>query len=426
MTGRRALLLPLSVVLADCALGWAVFQCFAVMQGESGARLPLWWCMLWCSALLLLNLLFRRRGSSFNLVLLCDLVLAAAFAALTLLCVVSFSRPAMAVFAVLVLLTLSGRAVYGAFRPAGLSSQMVETDVMLFALLWLSLTGVTAGRTDVVCCALAAALSLAALVLRRLEHGGSGPVLSAAPAMSMLTVLLALALVLLAVFVLLRLSGSAVLPLAAAALSAVKAFFSALWHAFDAFVRWLVSLMGKESMSPLPAETASSSPVTVYNGSWLEIPPWLLPLLGVLAGCALLFLLFALLRRSRGRRLQKPSLSVPDAGRRERRERKKGVLRRALLALWEDLRLHALGFSLRGTPEGVLYCLERRARRRGCPRRPGESPRAFLSRLDTPADLRALCDCLDRRYYSSSASSTLSPAACRALRRAAVLPRRAG
>lgn len=96
-----------------------------------------------------------------------------------------------------------------------------------------------------------------------------------------------------------------------------------------------------------------------------------------------------------------------------------------LLAAWKTaLRTGRWLYRNRSTPAGVYFILERRCRRSPWRKRPGETPRMFLTRLSAAAlqdealqaDFRLLIPAVDAALYSDAAP-TLPAASARRLRR---------
>lgn len=213
--------------------------------------------------------------------------------------------------------------------------------------------------------------------------------------------------------------GQGVSILAGALLAAGKSLLAAL----DRFILWLASLLPQ----PAPGELPDMEPLP--SGGELIIsedpsPVLMAILLGIavlLASAAVLFLLHYF----RGHRL---GGKAPHSINRESIHRNRPSLlkwlRQLFSHLFDCLRLQVRILSMRGTPQELYHWLTRRARRLHCPRQPGETPAAFLHRLQKLAQedtdlsnaLEQLVQALNQSLYGR-VSAPLSAETVRYIRR---------
>jgi len=97
--------------------------------------------------------------------------------------------------------------------------------------------------------------------------------------------------------------------------------------------------------------------------------------------------------------------------------RKRNAMGRFLRDRYRAFLFRLTALRYRNTPAGLLVRLERLAKRQGAPRAPGESPRAFLARMDKNGRLIPLSRALDESFYGG-ARTTLTAVQCRTLYKA--------
>ena len=199
-----------------------------------------------------------------------------------------------------------------------------------------------------------------------------------------------------------------------AALRAAGSGLRAVGAVLESFFRWLSGLVRVEdNYGALPLEDPGARTTLTVTEAMTERtldPRILAAICGAILLAAVILLLLYMRKRAFTRSLG--AVSPSEAAVIRRRSGGPGELwarlKGALAFRWR-------AFCRRNTPGGLLIYTERAAKRKKKPRRPGESMRRFLARMDAPGGLAALADALDREYYGDG-RRTMSARSCRQTR----------
>ena len=410
MTDRAGFLAGLSESLTALCLWWVAAASLIMRSrgGTVGLLLPLG---LTLAFLVLFRLILTKPRP---VPVLTALVLAAAGAALAALILAAPGK--LTLLHLLVLAAGAGMAaglpLFTCLRRPELRRHLTWMDLLLMALL---LRFVAAGDGGI---AGADGLMAAVLLLDagsavglRMSAGGDDRDVPRAMGAALLAALV-LAGVVLALVALFSRSGA----LTDSLLTGLGGFFRSLGGAVTRFFQALAGKMKREEQfEALPVEQlpdlSDAAAQTGHTGAAAGGLGAAIVILALVAVAAVLLLV--LLRKKRAGLDRSQASAAPEA----LLTRTPGALGRRWQALLDRLRYRALCRRCRGTPAGTLAWLERRAKRRKCPRRTDESIRGFLTRLAPAGALSPLAEALERACYASGASA-LSPAQCHALRRA--------
>ena len=311
----------------------------------------------------------------------------------------------------------SGRAFYHAWSPPALSAQLLRVDGALACGACLLLLREGTGAKDLlwVIPPLVALNVVCAVALRVCPEEGKGTVLWGAPLRGALfSGGLAAALAVL-VLGLTRWLGGGSRAAVSAFFQGIKYLWLTFWGTVDRFFGWLAGLFPQEGSVELPPPETAPSSVPVPELSGEAMAP-MLPLFAALLAIAAAAVLVVLAVRLRRVRLRVQAQSVPWASGPVIRLRKAGLLRRRWAAFWAELRFCLMARRYANTPAGLLVWLERWGRRHKEPRRPGETIRAYLRRLDGSGGLDALAGALEAQFYGPC-DGGLTGQQCRRLRR---------
>ncbi len=309
----------------------------------------------------------------------------------------------------------AGLPLYYTLKRPKVLAHLTQLDVLIGALLLLLLTKDALGIDDGTVALTVLVLFLdaaAAIGLRMTEDGGAAGGSAFKASMAALFCAAALALVIGLLSLLFSRSGAVTGGL----LHAISAFFAAVGGGIERFLARLTARFARrETFDTLELDMDIPSVAaleTAQEPMGFSVNTTALGIGLILVVLAAAVLAAVLLRRRRAVRT-----TVIAAA-----EAEEGVSRSGGTAgvLWQRLRaalaFRWTAFRCRDTAPGILVTAERLARRRRIPRRTGESPRAFLTRLDPTGGLNDLADALDARFYGG-VENPLGKKRCRELRR---------
>ena len=289
-----------------------------------------------------------------------------------------------------------------AMEPPKLSHLILCLDLSLILLVlftgYLSLTGAST------LWGLPIAAGCAAAILGIISHRTGSQMGARGWGMVALMFLVIFALVWLLVSFAAAPAGQGLVALWSAAVAGVKLIGNLIWK----ILLFLCSLMpmGEEGILPLEPGTASLPEAAQESA---EANPAVLIVLAVLCAALGLVLLVWLLRQLGKLRIGgKAARAMPAAPLRRRVSLLAGLKR--LLTSWRRwIHLRLLLWRMRDMPAGVYYCLVRRCRSGPWRKKPGETPRDFLLRLQCGADpelstaLEELITAVDESLFGRSA-----------------------
>ena len=308
----------------------------------------------------------------------------------------------------------AGLPLYYTLKRPKVLSHLTQLDVLIGALLLLLLTkdalGIDGGTVALT--VLVLFLDAAAAIGLRMTEDGSAAGGAFKASITALICAAALALVIGLLSLLFSRSGAVTGGL----LHGIGAFFAAIGGGIERFLARLTTRFARrdtfdtlELDMDIPSAAALE---TAQEPMELSVNTTALGIVLVVVVLAAAVLAAVLLRKRRA--VRTTVLAAAEA--------EEGVSRSGGTAgvLWQRLKaalaFRWTAFRCRDTAPGVLVTAERLARRRRVPRRVGESPRAFLTRLDPADGLADLADALDARFYGG-AEAPLGKKRCRELRR---------
>ena len=152
-----------------------------------------------------------------------------------------------------------------------------------------------------------------------------------------------------------------------------------VWRFLNFLLYWLASLFPDVS-GELMAEPAPEIVVTDEMTEELQLPPWVLAVLGAVGICIIAAVLIYLLFRLRKLRLGGKTVGVAGGIVERKRPSFSSWLRRVWAALCERVRFLYVTIVMRGSLQELYLYLKRAGRRLDCRQKPGETPCAFVRR----------------------------------------------
>lgn len=203
-------------------------------------------------------------------------------------------------------------------------------------------------------------------------------------------------------------------------------FLKLAWRTLERVLYWLMMLL-PETDGELLAEPPPEMIMVEEMPEEMQLPPWLLTLLGIVGICIVAALIGYILFRLRKLRLGGKTVGSKGAA----VERKKlpfgRWLRNVLTALRNRLWILYASVTMRGSPQELYLYLERVGRRLDCRQQPGETPCAFVRRAaqvtaesaepDLPQALETLARTLGACLYADEEPEPLSRETVRCIRR---------
>ena len=328
---------------------------------------------------------------------------------------------------------LTARAFFFVRTPIPMEKSISGWDLSLFFAIFFLTFQAGVGLSFVYSLPLlaAAAVGLLAIMAQRFSDLGSASVrgrFRGLPVVAAVTCVIAAAAALF-----LRFAADPVSRGAAAAGRAGLLVLKAVGHALYRVLLLLASLFPTDSASaPLPETPAISQAPQMTD---VSLSPTALMILGGIALTAAAVLILFLLLRFRRVTFGGRAAAGPSGAVRRSRVSLSAWLGRLAAALRARLAFWRSAAARRGTPQFLYWRLTRKARRLGLPKRPAETPCAFLRRLGRtlPADtapevlesLELLERALAQALYSPTEPGAFPAARARCLRRELrALPRR--
>ena len=315
-----------------------------------------------------------------------------------------------------------GRSLHTVLRRVELSDHLAHVDVLFIVLLALllirssDLMDISVGTVLTALCVLPVEIA-SAVGLRMTERGSPGAREVTRACLISLGTFVGVLLLSFGLSALLSGSGD----LTDAVLRGVERFFVGIGKGLEGFFRRLAMLAAvEETYEALPTEEMASVAALEQSASGGGGGSSLWPL-AIGLGILLLGLgVAAVLLLRRTRLGGETTVRIDAAGAETCGDR--GLFARLWRQWRAALAFRAECFRKRDTAEALFLALERRGKRKKCPRAAGETMRQYTDRMAPSGALTPLADALDRRCYGPRPVS-LSPGECRTLRRAI---RRAG
>ncbi len=418
----RAFVVPFSDIALGCLLMSLILM---LMRGELSVGLPVW--ILCLSIQLIVSFWMISAGTSWSVYLAVQGTAIIASCYLTLRassCIPDFCRRDVMMFLGVLAAAAGGHSAFVAYRPPGANSILRYVDVMIGLSAFYLYTAFETGRpgNTVYLYMALAAIALDLVVIGHLRTGGecANVIHGAGTGSRFALAALAVCCLVLTGSVVGLASGQVhslvdiLLVILQGIYRVLSVIFGAVGQVLGILILFLVVLLPtapKRAQENAAVRLAEITEEISEEGGFVP-PEWVCHLL---IGAVCLILAIWVLYYFRNIRIQKIAIV------RRRHVVRKSYLPESLLRLWKQIKDKAL-FEYeyqcnKKTPQGLFVLAERIGKKRKLPRRPGESPGAYVRRLneavmqcqpvrgqDIPrqgyAELARLADILDEIFYA--------------------------